>query len=551
MSKQNNDFDFDDDFLNDDNEPFDFDEEEGFPSGLGDEFGSDMPTMEEEPESTGANRTFVFLAGIMIILFVAALAVVLFLATRPTGPSDFDMTRTAIAQANETVMAYISLTETQNALNLSMTQTAAAWTATPSPTLVPSATETPVPSNTPEPTEVRSTVTPTPTIDLTQQALIGIANQALTLTALAGLPTHTPTPAPTDTPVSLNLQTAFSTQLAFATQQGSFDQESFATRVAIATQLAEGGNLDSNTEQSIRDALESTQTVLTDRVGAAQTAIAFIDRALEDTAVQNAPLATQLAIVIPSGLQTQAALGTPAAAATVAAISTQSALGTLIADMNRFETPQAANNQAPDNAKVSAQGVGRAEQATEIAMLPARQDGATATAAVIATRNSFSTQAAQSTRNFLATQAMVATQQAFVTPPAFATNAAIATQVALATRQALIDMALCGNACTPTPGTGGLESINMTATAIAGAFLTATAQAATPNSVVITAAPQQVATVVTNLPDTGLFDDVVSDGSGFGVLALAVVGLVGVIAVSRRLRSSNNKADQQEFPKNE
>ena len=38
---------------------------------------------------------------------------------------------------------------------------------------------------------------------------------------------------------------------------------------------------------------------------------------------------------------------------------------------------------------------------------------------------------------------------------------------------------------------------------------------------------------------------------GFGVLALAVVGLVGVIAVSRRLRSNNNKADQQEFPKNE
>src|SRR5262245_11288404 len=147
MSKQDNDFDFEDDFLNDDNEPFDFDEEEGFPSGLGDEFESDMPTMEEEPESGGANRTFVFLSGIMIILFVGALAVVLFLTTRATGPNDIDLTFTAVAQANGTTMALISLTETQNAINLAMTQTAAAWTATPSPTLVPSVTETPFPTD--------------------------------------------------------------------------------------------------------------------------------------------------------------------------------------------------------------------------------------------------------------------------------------------------------------------------------------------------------------------------------------------------------------------
>ncbi|MEP7290751.1 MAG: hypothetical protein ABI835_03160, partial [Chloroflexota bacterium] len=75
--KDGNDFDFEDDFLNDENEPFDFDEEEGFPSGLGDEFEGDMPVIEEEPEERGANRTFIFLAGIMIVLFVAALAVVL------------------------------------------------------------------------------------------------------------------------------------------------------------------------------------------------------------------------------------------------------------------------------------------------------------------------------------------------------------------------------------------------------------------------------------------------------------------------------------------
>src|SRR4051795_55720 len=208
-----NDFDFEDDFLSDDNEPFDFEEEEGFSSGLGDEFGSDMPEIEEEPETGGANRTFVVLAGVMIILFVAALAVVLFLATRTTGPSDLELTASQVVLLNLTVEAQMAGTSTQSAFNLGLTQTAAAWTATPSPTLTPSETLTPTP------TEFRPTITPTPSQDLTQLAILQLANGALTLTSMAENATATPSPAPTDLPTSnINLQSAFATQLAYATQ---------------------------------------------------------------------------------------------------------------------------------------------------------------------------------------------------------------------------------------------------------------------------------------------------------------------------------------------
>src|SRR5215207_5841030 len=210
--KDGNDFDFEDDFLNDDDEPFDFDEEEGFPSGLGDELESDMPVIEEEPEERGTNRTFIFLAGLMIILFVAALAVVLFLATRPTGPTDLELTFTQVALLNQTVEAQLAQTQTQSAINLAMTQTALAWTATPTETL------TPTPSDTPTATQFRPTVTPTASLDLTAAAIAQ-------LTADASNATQTPTP--TQPGLELDLNSAFATQLAYATQQGAFDQQVF------------------------------------------------------------------------------------------------------------------------------------------------------------------------------------------------------------------------------------------------------------------------------------------------------------------------------------
>ncbi len=548
-----NDFDFEDDFLSDDNEPFDFDEEEGFPSGIGDEFESDMPEIEEEPAEPATNRTFVVLAGIMIILFVAALGVVLFLATRPTGPSDLELTASQVVLLNLTVEAQLAQTGTQNAIFQAMTQTAAAWTATPSPTLSPTFTDTPLPSETPTATEFRPTVTPTPTLNETELANQALIAGALTATALAGQATITPTPAPTDIPsAALDLQSAFSTQVAYATQQGQFDQDSFGTRVAVATQIADT-SMDTAAEQVLRSQLDATATTLSDQIGAAQTAIAYIDGELATRSVENQDLATQLALVIPEGLQTQAALGTPFAQATVNAVQTQSAIATLSADLSRFsqQTPGAYNPSEPSDAKLTVDNISRADQSTQVAMLPLGQDSNTATAAVLATRASFATQAAQATQSSLATLAANATQMSFVTPPVFATQAAIATQVGLATRQALIDMALGLNQETATPGGGGLESVNMTATAIAGAFLTATAQAFTPGAITVTV-PAQIVPNATALPQTGLFEDVVSGGTnGIGVLAITVIGLVGVIAVSRRLRSNNDRADQDEFPRDE
>ena len=340
--KDGNDFDFEDDFLDDDNEPFDFDEDEGFPSALGDEFESDMPVIEEEAEERGANRTFVFLAGVMIFLFIAALALVLFLATRPTGPTDLELTASQVVLLNLTVENQLAQTSTQDAINAALTQTAAAWTATPSPT------DTPPASDTPTATQFRPTVTPTPTLDETALANAQLAAGALTLTALAGQATQTPTPEPTDPGVQLeDLREAFSTQVAFATEQGQFDVQIYATRIAIATQIADT-SMDPAEEVALREMISGTEAAVIGKVDAVSTAIAFVDNALATAAVQNPELATQLALVLPAGLATQGALETPRALATQNALELQALLGTRSAGvLESFPSNATATPEAP------------------------------------------------------------------------------------------------------------------------------------------------------------------------------------------------------------
>jgi uncharacterized membrane protein len=87
-----------------------------------------------------------------------------------------------------------------------------------------------------------------------------------------------------------------------------------------------------------------------------------------------------------------------------------------------------------------------------------------------------------------------------------------------------------------------ISAINQTATAIAAAFQIATLQAqptidlsGTPGGT--PGFPTAIPTSTT-LPDTGVFDEV-SSGGGVGVLALLVVGLVGVVVVARWLRRDN------------
>lgn len=170
MSNRRSDFDFDDDNL-------DFPDDDIF--GRQD---NDLPDLDfEEEEPRGPNRTFIIIAVVMILLFVGGLAAILFLTTREQPIPPAGLTATHIVMLNQTVEAQLRLTETQNAVNLGLTQIADAFTDTPSPS--------------PSPTIVRSpTVTPTPTLDATILALTQLAAADLTATALAGIPTDTPTP---------------------------------------------------------------------------------------------------------------------------------------------------------------------------------------------------------------------------------------------------------------------------------------------------------------------------------------------------------------------
>ena len=205
-NRDQNDF---DDFEND---PFNFGDEpeddlgadffdDDAVANVGDDLDDDMPVIEEQEEERGGNRTFLLVAILLILVLVVGLGAVLFLATRNTGPTEIEFTTTAIVAYNETQMAFGALTATAGAEQLALTQTAAAWTDTPTPTFTAS------------PTEVRPTITPTPSatpnLDLTVQAM-------LDLTA-AAQPTAVPTEPPTDVPsvpaqnAELNVGDAFAT----------------------------------------------------------------------------------------------------------------------------------------------------------------------------------------------------------------------------------------------------------------------------------------------------------------------------------------------------
>ena len=176
-----------DDFKFDDESP-DIDLDDGTDTGFGFE-SEDMPELNEEgaaPQRT--NRTFIYIAALMIILFLVGLAAVLFLATRPTGPTPAQLTTTAILATNGAVEVFLQQTGTASvAIALAQTQTASVPTNTP--TLVP---PTAVPTETPTPEP--------PTLDATaafaNALLTQVANEA-TMTAQAAQ--ITPTVAAPDT----------------------------------------------------------------------------------------------------------------------------------------------------------------------------------------------------------------------------------------------------------------------------------------------------------------------------------------------------------------
>lgn len=276
MSNRPNDFD-DDDFRfddDDDNDDFRFDDDTGvdFDGGLGDDFDADLPTLEDDTDSEGRgpSRTFIIIAAVMIILFVVAIGLLIFLS-RPSGPTPFELTSTAIANQNATVIAQgletstqaviLGLTETQNAINAELTAQA------------PTATETPTPS--PSPTE-------TPTVDPTQIAATTIALQTSAALTQAALPPALPTLGVGDVDPLVIQQAATSVAGVFLTQvPGQFGQP-FESIQLTSTAVASGLQQQSQQNGAI---IGVVAQAVTPASGILQTQIAF-DGQVDPVAVE-------------------------------------------------------------------------------------------------------------------------------------------------------------------------------------------------------------------------------------------------------------------------
>jgi hypothetical protein len=199
------DFSFDDDegTTGANDEGFSFDDEEFDFGGDDEEFdfgGDDDITFEEEEERRGPSRTFIAIAAAMIILFLLALGALVLFMFNNQGPTDLELTATAIVATNnriaqfgqETATAAVFFAQTQTAqANLTATELARPTeTPTPSPTASPTAT---LP---PDLTEAAAFAMQTQAaFDLTATADAINASANMTATALASGPTSPPTVA--------------------------------------------------------------------------------------------------------------------------------------------------------------------------------------------------------------------------------------------------------------------------------------------------------------------------------------------------------------------
>ncbi|HRF94689.1 MAG TPA: hypothetical protein PLZ51_05840 [Aggregatilineales bacterium] len=134
-------FDFDDDPFDDDgggstesptqsggSSDFSFEEDDTSFNDF-DEFGDfdeieDDFTVEDDAQaeaSGGPSRTFIILAALLVLLFLAGLVVVVILATRPKGPSAIDLTRTQIALENGQTLVVFNATNTAKAIDVTQT----------------------------------------------------------------------------------------------------------------------------------------------------------------------------------------------------------------------------------------------------------------------------------------------------------------------------------------------------------------------------------------------------------------------------------------------
>jgi len=139
-----------------------------------------LPPDETPSERPRRNTTFLVVATILVIVFILALG----------GATFFIIRTNEDAAIREQTIQAIYKTNTAVAIAIQATETAKAWTPTPSNTPTPTETPTPTPSDTPSPTP---SPTETPTRDPlelsltpgTPVTLTPISDQDLTATALA------------------------------------------------------------------------------------------------------------------------------------------------------------------------------------------------------------------------------------------------------------------------------------------------------------------------------------------------------------------------------
>lgn len=198
-----------DDFSFGDDDSIDLDDIDAL-SGFDD--SEDLRFDNEEERSSGPNRTFILLAVLMLLTFLCAIGLIVFLATRPTGPSPEALQATQIAMENEQTMvaateqaierqtivavtqAALELEQTQTAIALQtlipITQTAEAELANQEATIV-ALTEIAL-SSTPTPLEGGINLLATQTAQVENMTLTA---QATMLTLAPEEPTNTPPPA--------------------------------------------------------------------------------------------------------------------------------------------------------------------------------------------------------------------------------------------------------------------------------------------------------------------------------------------------------------------
>ncbi len=559
-NKPPNDFDFDDDIFgngNGDEHPDEFDFGEGpdlptedeLPTGVIRTAPDDMPIIEVEPEPGGVSRSFVVLAIGLIAIFAISLIAVILLATRPTGPSDLELTATQVVLLNATVEAQLVATQTQSAEILALTLTAAAASPTPEPTLTPTV-PTPEPTDTPPPTEDPTLLAATQQALAFAQTATALANptpEAATSAPIASPttpPTIAATPLPTGSPTN-DFSLLFATQVAFATQSAGVDNAILATLSALSTAAA------SNPQQPIvvtaGPEQQSTQAALGGQSDLAATAGAVIDTALEQFAQTAAPLQTQIALLTPAAQGTASVLSTQVAGLQSTQAAVQQQVGSLISTVFAVGTPAAVQTLDALATQIGVvSGLPTSDpQATQIADLLATQGAMSLELVNLQATLNAAGPIAQGTLDAAATQIAAANQQLFLVQAMQATQGAQATQVALATRDALVQQLISGTVIAIVP-TSPLDAVNQTATALATYFQTPVAVVSTPEAgtLVPTAAFPTAIPTPTTLPETGLFDEV--GGDSLGVLAIALVGLVGVIVAARVLRRKNGSDDDSD-----